>query len=96
MLFGILFHQRIDGLFREQVNVENPQPHKEMVTQIWEIDGERKELMNEEEFLLLPKEAVYNDMVYVLETVEVPYGSYTVVRLRTVETAGERVMAKEK
>ena len=28
-------------------------------------------------------------MVYVLETVEVPYGSYEVVRLKGVETAGE-------
>lgn len=89
MLFGTLFHQKIDGLFREQVTAVHPQPYTEVITQLWEIDGTRKEVLTEEEFLLLPKEAVHDNMVYVLDTVEVPYGSYTVVRLREVETAGE-------
>ena len=89
MLFGTLFHQKIDGLFREHVEVVNPQPHKEKVTQTWEKDGEKHEMITEETFLLIPKDAVQNNMVYVLETVEVPYGSYEVVRLKGVETAGE-------
>lgn len=89
MLFGTLFHQKIDGLFREQVTAVHPQSYTEVLTQTWEIDGTLKEVMTEEEFLLLPKEAVQDSMVYILDTVEVPYGSYTVVRLREVETAGE-------
>ncbi len=40
-------------------------------------------------YLLIPASAVQYNMVYVLETVEVPYGSYEVVRLKGVETAGE-------
>lgn len=89
MLFGTLFHQKIDGMFREHVTVVNPKTHKEMVTQIWEKNGEQHEMLTEETFLLIPKEAVQYNMVYVLEIVEVPYGSYEVVRLKGVETAGE-------
>jgi len=89
MLFGTLFHQRIDGLFREHVTVVNPQIHKEMVTQMREQDGERQEFMVEETFLWIPKEAVQNNMVYVLETVDETYGTYEVVRLKVVEPAGE-------
>ncbi len=40
-------------------------------------------------YLLIPASAVQYNMVYVLETVEVPYGSYEVVRLKGVEIAGE-------
>ena len=89
MLFGTLFHQKIDGMFREHVTVINPKPHKEKVTQTWEKNGEQHQIITEETFLLIPKEAVQYNMVYVLETVEVPYGSYEVVRLKGVETAGE-------
>lgn len=89
MLFGTLFHQKIDGLFREHVTVVNPQTHKEMVTQTWEKNGEQHRITTEETFLLIPKEAVQDNMVYVLETVEMTYGSYEVVRLKGVETAGE-------
>lgn len=89
MLFGTLFHQKIDGIFREHVKVVKPKPYKEMVTQTWEKNGEEHEIITEETFLLIPKEAVQYNMVYVLETVEVPYGSYEVVRLKGVETAGE-------
>lgn len=89
MLFGTLFHQKIDGMYREHVTVVNPQPHKEKVTQTWEKNGEQHQIITEETFLLIPKEAVQYNMVYVLETVEVPYGSYEVVRLKGVETAGE-------
>ncbi len=89
MLFGTLFHQKIDGIYREHVTVVNPKPHKEKVTQTWEKNGEQHQIITEETFLLIPKEAVQYNMVYVLETVEVPYGSYEVVRLKGVETAGE-------
>ncbi len=89
MLFGMLFHQKIDGMYREHVTVVNPKPHKEMVTQTWEKNEEEHRIITEETFLLIPKEAVQYNMVYVLETVEVPYGSYEVVRLKGVETAGE-------
>jgi len=89
MLFGTLFHQKIDGMFREHVTVINPKPHKEKVTQTREKNGEQHQIITEETFLLIPKEAVQYNMVYVLETVEVPYGSYEVVRLKGVETAGE-------
>ena len=89
MLFGTLFHQKIDGMYREHVTVVNPKPHKEKVTQTWEKNGEHHQIITEETFLLIPKEAVQYNMVYVLETVKVPYGSYEVVRLKGVETAGE-------
>lgn len=89
LLFGTLFHQKIDGMFREHVTVINPKPHKEKVTQTWEKNGEQHQIITEETFLLIPKEAVQYNMIYVLETVEVPYGSYEVVRLKGVETAGE-------
>lgn len=89
MLFGTLFHQKIDGMYREHVTVVNPQLHKEKVTQTWEKNGEQHQIITEETFLLIPKEAVRYNMVYVLETVEVSYGSYEVVRLKCVETAGE-------
>lgn len=89
MLFGTLFHQKIDDMFREHVTVMHPTPHKEQVLHTYEKDGKTVEYTTEEHFLLVPKEAVQNDMVYVIETVEVPYGSYEVVRLKSVETAGE-------
>ena len=89
MLFGTLFHKKIDGMFREQVTVVNPRIHKEMVTQTWETGGEKREFTTEETCLLVPKSAVSNNMVYVLETVEVPYGSYEVVWLKYVELTGE-------
>lgn len=89
MLFGTLFHQKIDGMFREQVAVVTPKPHKEDVTETWEINGEKREVTTVGNFLLIPKKAVQNNMVYVLETVEVPYGSYEVVRLNAVEVVGE-------
>ena len=89
MVVGTLFHQNIDGLFREQVVTVQPLPYTEKLTQSMEIDGEMREIIMEENYLLLPKEAVNNNMVYVLETVEVPYGSYKVVRLKSLEGAGE-------
>lgn len=89
LLLGTLFHQKIDGMFREHVTVVNPKPHQEKVTKTWEKNGEEHRILTEETFLLIPKEAVQYNMIYVLETVEVPYGSYEVVRLKGVETAGE-------
>lgn len=70
MLFGTLFHQQIDGLFRQHVVVVNPRQHKEMVTKSWEENGENHEYTTEETFLLIPKEVVQNNMVYVLENGE--------------------------
>ena len=89
MMVGTLFHQKIDGMYREHVTVVNPQPHKENVTQTWEKNGEEHQIITEETFLLIPKEAVQYNMVYILETVKVPYGSYDVAQLKGVETAGE-------
>ena len=45
--------------------------------------------MREESYLLLPAQAVRDNTVYVLEHVTVPYGSYDIVTLRIVQTAGE-------
>ena len=89
MLFGTLFHQRIDSVFREHVTVVTPRPYKENVEAVREIDGEKRSIITTENYLLLPKEAVQNNMVYVLETVEEEYGSYDVVRLKVVEAVGE-------
>lgn len=89
LLFGTLFHQKIDGMFREHVAVVKPQPYTEEVQKIWEVDGEKREIVTMASYLLIPKDAIQNSMVYVLETVEVPYGTYEVVRLRAVEIAGE-------
>lgn len=89
MLFGTVFHQRIDETFREHVAVVTPLPYKEDVELILEIDGEERILITTENFLLIPKTAVQDNLVYVMETVEVPYGSYKVVRQKVLEIAGE-------
>ena len=90
MLFGTLFHQKIDGMFRKHVSVVSPEPYQEEVVETWEVDGEVREARMFKNYLLVPKEAVWYGMVYVLETVEVPYGSYEVVRLKNVERGGEQ------
>ena len=90
MLLGTLFHQKIDGMFREHVSVVSPEPYQEEVVETWEVDGEVREARMFKNYLLVPKEAVWYGMLYVLETVEVPYGSYEVVRLKNVELAGEQ------
>ncbi|MBP3577210.1 MAG: hypothetical protein J6K15_03775 [Lachnospiraceae bacterium] len=89
MLFGTLFHQKIDRMFRENVSVVSPQSYQEEVMQTWEVNGKKREIITTGTYFLIPKEAVQNNMVYVLETMEVPYGSYEVVRLKSVEIAGE-------
>ena len=82
MLFGTLFHQKIDRMFRENVSVVSPQSYQEEVMQTWEVNGKKREIITTGTYFLIPKEAVQNNMVYVLETMEVPYGSYEVVRSR--------------
>ncbi|MGN0431960.1 MAG: hypothetical protein ACI4EQ_06340 [Lachnospiraceae bacterium] len=90
MLFGTFFHQKIDGIFRESVQIASIETYNEEHKEIIEINGTETEVTMKETFLLLSKEAVREGMIYVLETVEVPYGSYEVVRLKSVQTAGEK------
>lgn len=90
MLLGTFFHQKIDGLFRESVQITSVETYAEQYVETMEINGTEIEVSRAETFLLLPKEAVRDGMVYVVETVEVPYGSYEVVRLQMVQTAGEK------
>ena len=90
MLLGTFFHQKIDGLFRESVQIARMETYKEEYTETIEINGTKTEVIKAETFLLLPKEAVKGDMVYILETVEVPYGSYEVVRIIPIQVAGEK------
>ena len=89
LLFGTLFHQNIDGMFREHVAVVSPQSYVDEVTELWKVDGEEREIITQETCLLIPKDAVQNNMVYMVETVEEPYGTYEVVRLTFVESADE-------
>lgn len=88
MLAGTFFHQKIDSLFRIKVQLATIETGSEYVTVPGTIDGRETELMREEQFLLLPAEAVRDNMIYVVERVTVPYGSYDVVMLRVVQTAG--------
>ena len=88
MLFGTFFHQKIDSLFRIKVRLATIETGSEYVTVPGTIDERETELMREEQFLLLPAEAVRDNMIYVVEHVTVPYGSYDVVTLRVVQTAG--------
>lgn len=89
LLFGTLFHQNIDGMFREHVAVVSPQSYVDEVTELWKVDGEERKIITQETCLLIPKDAVQNNMVYMVETVEEPYGTYEVVRLTFVESADE-------
>lgn len=89
LLFGTLFHQNIDGMFREHVAVVIPQSYTDEVKKIWEVDGEERKIITQETCLLIPKAAIQNNMVYRIETIEVPYGTYEVVRLTFVESADE-------
>lgn len=88
MLVGTFFHQKIDSLFRIKVQIAIIETGSEYVSFLGTIDGQETELMREEEFLLLPAEAVRDNMIYVVEHVTVPYGSYDIVTLRVVQTAG--------
>lgn len=89
MLFGTFFHQKIDALFRTKVQIATIETGSEYVSFWGTIDGRETELMREEAFLLLPARAVRDNTVYVVEQVTVPYGSYDIVTLRVVQTAGE-------
>lgn len=88
MLAGTFFHQKIDSFFRIKVQLATIETGSEYVSFLGTIDGQETELMREEKFLLLPAEAVRDNMIYVVEHVTVPYGSYDVVTLRAVQTAG--------
>ncbi|MDE5680245.1 MAG: hypothetical protein K2I01_07450 [Lachnospiraceae bacterium] len=87
MLAGTFFHQKIDSLFRIKVQLAAIETGSEYVSFLGTIDGKETELMREEQFLLLPEQAVRDNMVYVVEHVTEPYGSYDVVTLRMVQTA---------
>lgn len=89
MLFGTFFHKEIDRLFRESVQIAEIETCVEEYSKILEINGTEMEVLAQDFYLLLPEEAVRDSMVYVLETIAVPYGSYDVVRLRSIETAGQ-------
>lgn len=89
MLFGTFFHQKIDSLFRIGVQPVTAETGSELVSFMGTVDGQETEFMREESFLLVPAGAVRDNMVYVVEHVEVPYGSYDIVTLRIVQTAGE-------
>lgn len=89
LLLGTLFHQNIDGMFREHVTVVSPQSYVAEVQEIWEVDGGKREIITMINYLLIPKDAVQNNMVYMVETVEEAYGTYEVVRLKFVESADE-------
>ncbi len=89
MTFGTLFHKQIDALFREGVQIANIETYKEEYMETIDVNGIETKVIKLDTYLLLPKEAVKDSMVYVVETVEVPYGSYEVVRLQMVQTGGE-------
>lgn len=89
MLFGTFFHQRIDAFFRIKVPLAEIETGSEYVS-LWKtVDGQETEIIREESFFLLPVEAVRDNTVYVVEHVTVPYGSYDILTLRIVQTAGE-------
>ena len=90
MLFGTFFHDEVDGLFREQVRAAVPQKETVQTAVTVMIGGEEVPAEMTKEFLTVPVSAVKDGRVYVIEQVEVPGGSYFVVRLREVETDGER------
>ncbi len=89
MLAGIFFHQKIDSLFRPKVQIAVIEGGSEYVSFWRTVEGKETEYMREESYLLLPAQAVRDNTVYVLEHVTVPYGSYDIVTLRIVQTAGE-------
>ena len=89
MLAGTFFHQKIDSLFRPKVQIAVIEGGSEYVSFWRTVEGKETEYMREESYLLLPAQAVRDNTVYVLEHVTVPYGSYDIVTLRIVQTAGE-------
>lgn len=89
MLIGTFFHEKIDGFFRESVQIATIETYVEEYHKTVEINGTEMEVLAQDSFLLLPIDAVKDNMIYVLETMTVPYGSYDIVRLRGVETAGQ-------
>lgn len=89
MLAGTFFHQKIDSLFRPKVRLAVMESSSEYVSFFKTMDGKETEYMREESYLLLPVQAVRDNTVYVVEHVTVPYGSYDIITLRAVQTAGE-------
>lgn len=85
----LFFHQKIDSLFRPKVQIAVIEGGSEYVSFWRTVEGKETEYMREESYLLLPAQAVRDNTVYVLEHVTVPYGSYDIVTLRIVQTAGE-------
>lgn len=89
MLVGTFFHQKIDSFFRPKVQIAVMESGSEYVSFFKTVDGKETEYMREESYLLLPAQAVKDNTVYVVEHVTVPYGSYDMITLRAVGTAGE-------
>ena len=86
LLFGTFFHKQIDDCFRIHVaTVYGSDRIMERETVV-DIAGVPTQVTVKDSFLMLPKTAVKDDKIYVVETVKVPYGSYEIVHLQNVET----------
>ncbi len=88
MLLGTFMHQKIDNLFRIKVETISPEPYIEEIWEVADVNGVQTDVVRQERFLLIPREAVKDGMIYTVETEKVPYGSYEIVRLKPVEIAG--------
>lgn len=90
MLLGTFLHKKIDAIFRTKVQVVSVQLQQEEITANILLDGEEIEVLQIEEFFLLPKQAVKDNQVYIIKTIVVPYGSYQVVKLQDILVEGEQ------
>lgn len=88
MLLGTFLHQKIDSLSRIKVEAILPEPYIEEIWEVADVNGVQTDVVRQERFLLIPEEAVKDGMIYTVQTEEVPYGSYEIVRLKPVEIAG--------
>ncbi len=88
MLLGTFLHQKIDSLSRIKVETILPEPYIEEIWEVADVNGVQTDVVRQERFLLIPEEAVKDGMIYTVQTEEVPYGSYEIVRLKPVEIAG--------
>mgnify|MGYP000172793653 FL=1 len=88
MLLGTFLHQKIDSLSRIKVEAILPEPYIEEIWEVADVNGVQTDVVRQERFLLIPEEAVKDRMIYTVQTEEVPYGSYEIVRLKPVEIAG--------
>lgn len=97
MLIGTFFHENVDAFFRIKVQVITVQKDIGEIPATILLDGVETKVLQVEEFFLLPKQAVKENQVYVVEKVNVPYGSYEVVRIKDIlieEEIGEMIKVK--